>query len=200
MPLGEDWTAAFRACPSVRRYVLLGEMDDGCCGRPCGWRVDTPPCVAESQNLFPDLPRRPDSPPRDSAGGSPDRCQASQDLPRSAPISPLRWETWGYLPPGGDRGSCSVSSTSSGDGEEGEEVEEAEEGGEEGEEGEEEEGGEAWRRVYARSPHATPWGQEGWHRRELHELSAVQLCRTDAPWCSTRHSHTVVFTRGLDRG
>lgn len=34
MPLGHDWTAAFRACPSVRRYLLLGEVDEGCCGRP----------------------------------------------------------------------------------------------------------------------------------------------------------------------
>ena len=34
MPLGVDWTAAFRACPSVRSYLLLGEIDDGCCGRP----------------------------------------------------------------------------------------------------------------------------------------------------------------------
>ena len=34
MPLGQDWTAAFRACPSVRRYLLLGEVDEGCCGRP----------------------------------------------------------------------------------------------------------------------------------------------------------------------
>jgi hypothetical protein len=34
MPLGVDWTAAFRATPSVRSYLLLGETDDGCCGRP----------------------------------------------------------------------------------------------------------------------------------------------------------------------
>jgi hypothetical protein len=34
MPLGRDWTAEIRACPTVRAYVLLGETDDGCCGRP----------------------------------------------------------------------------------------------------------------------------------------------------------------------
>ena len=34
MPLGVDWTAGFRACASVRAYLLLGEVDDGCCGRP----------------------------------------------------------------------------------------------------------------------------------------------------------------------
>ena len=34
MPLGHDWTAAFRACGSVRAYVLIGEVDDGCCGQP----------------------------------------------------------------------------------------------------------------------------------------------------------------------
>ena len=34
MPLGVDWTSAFRSCLSVRLYVMLGEVDDGCCGRP----------------------------------------------------------------------------------------------------------------------------------------------------------------------
>lgn len=34
MPLGVDWTAAFRACASVSVYLLLGEADNGCCGRP----------------------------------------------------------------------------------------------------------------------------------------------------------------------
>ena len=37
MPLGDDWTAAFRAAPSVSHYVLLGEVDDGCCGSP--WKT-----------------------------------------------------------------------------------------------------------------------------------------------------------------
>ena len=34
LPLGSDWTSAFRACTSVCAYVLVGEVDDGCCGRP----------------------------------------------------------------------------------------------------------------------------------------------------------------------
>ena len=34
MPLGDDWTAAFREHMSVRAYVLIGEVDDGCCGEP----------------------------------------------------------------------------------------------------------------------------------------------------------------------
>jgi hypothetical protein len=33
-PFGVDWTAMFRACASVREYVLIGEADDGICGRP----------------------------------------------------------------------------------------------------------------------------------------------------------------------
>ena len=33
-PFGVDWTAAFRACASVREYVLVGEADDGICGKP----------------------------------------------------------------------------------------------------------------------------------------------------------------------
>ncbi len=34
MPFGCDWTALFRAAPSVREYVLIGEADDGICGLP----------------------------------------------------------------------------------------------------------------------------------------------------------------------
>ena len=37
MPLGDDWTEAFRKCKSVAAYLLLGEIDDGCCGDP--WRT-----------------------------------------------------------------------------------------------------------------------------------------------------------------
>lgn len=32
MPMATDWTAAFRACPSVEEYLLLGECFDGACG------------------------------------------------------------------------------------------------------------------------------------------------------------------------
>ena len=32
MPMGEDWTADFRACDSVQEYLLIGEADCGCCG------------------------------------------------------------------------------------------------------------------------------------------------------------------------
>ena len=34
MPSGDDWTAAFRSTPSVQEYILIGEVDDGCCGHP----------------------------------------------------------------------------------------------------------------------------------------------------------------------
>ena len=33
-PMGVDWTAAMRANASVAEYVLVGEADDGMCGRP----------------------------------------------------------------------------------------------------------------------------------------------------------------------
>ena len=121
MPLGQDWSLAMRAAHSVTHYVLVGEVDDGCCGQP--------------------------------------------------------WGTWGYI--AGDDGSCSVSSTSS----------DSSDGGGEAE-------GEAWRRVYVNRPQSTPWGAEGWSRCELDQLSALQICRTDTPWCATRHSRTTVFTRG----
>lgn len=45
MPLGQDWTPLFRACPSVRQYLLIGEPWGGCTGAleqwdiPPGWRI-----------------------------------------------------------------------------------------------------------------------------------------------------------------
>lgn len=41
MPLGEDWTPAFRECPSVRGYLLIGEGPGGCTGTPESF--DAPP-------------------------------------------------------------------------------------------------------------------------------------------------------------
>lgn len=32
MPMGVDWSRAFRNCDDVDEYVLLGEADDGSCG------------------------------------------------------------------------------------------------------------------------------------------------------------------------
>lgn len=52
MPLGEDWTPAFRACPSVRDYLLIGEGPGGCTGTPAsfaappGWRGAFLPAVS----------------------------------------------------------------------------------------------------------------------------------------------------------
>lgn len=34
MSMGADWTAAIRATPSVREYLLIGEVDMGVSGRP----------------------------------------------------------------------------------------------------------------------------------------------------------------------
>ena len=34
MPMGVDWSAAMRSTPSVKEYILVGEIDDGCCGDP----------------------------------------------------------------------------------------------------------------------------------------------------------------------
>lgn len=41
MPGGEDWTPAFRACPSVQAYLLLGEARGGATGTPGSF--DPPP-------------------------------------------------------------------------------------------------------------------------------------------------------------
>ncbi|HET8628431.1 MAG TPA: hypothetical protein VFL91_13490 [Thermomicrobiales bacterium] len=42
MPLGEDWTPAFRACPSVRHYLLIGEGPGGCTGTPASFAAPPP--------------------------------------------------------------------------------------------------------------------------------------------------------------
>jgi len=54
MPLGQDWSVAMRAAASVTHYLLIGEIDDGCCGVP--WRGGPKP----SPNPDPD----PDPDPR----------------------------------------------------------------------------------------------------------------------------------------
>lgn len=53
MPLGRDWTAAFRECTSVSAYLLLGECDDGASGDPWAtWGFDAagsrPDCCPSS--------------------------------------------------------------------------------------------------------------------------------------------------------
>lgn len=37
MPLDEDWTPVFRDEPSVKEYILIGEMDGGSCGSAETW-------------------------------------------------------------------------------------------------------------------------------------------------------------------
>jgi hypothetical protein len=52
MPFGEDWTPAFRACPSVRAYVLVGEALGGSTGTrqaysaPEPWRRESLDAIA----------------------------------------------------------------------------------------------------------------------------------------------------------
>ena len=143
MPLGVDFTAAIRQCESVEAYLLLGEIDNGCCGRP--------------------------------------------------------WLTWGYLCDGDDdAGALSVSSTS---------------GESSSEDGDDDDAAaaerttrpsksrrlhadpDAWRKVYIHEPQRTPFGADGWVRKELKELSDCCICRTDSCWDSTRHAKAVLFSR-----
>jgi len=42
MPLGEDWTPAFRACPAVTDYILIGEGPGGCTGTPESFAAPPP--------------------------------------------------------------------------------------------------------------------------------------------------------------
>ena len=56
--------------------------------------------------------------------------------------------------------------------------------------------GEGWRRVWEHRPEATPFGADGWARRELPEMSKVLLGCTDEPWLAARRSKAVLFSRG----
>ncbi len=42
MPQGEDWTPAFRACPGVREYVLIGEEPGGSTGTRASFEAPPP--------------------------------------------------------------------------------------------------------------------------------------------------------------
>ena len=37
MPMGDDWTAAWRHSPRLREYILIGEAETGCCGH--NWKT-----------------------------------------------------------------------------------------------------------------------------------------------------------------
>eukprot|EP00873_Tetraselmis_striata_P014575 jgi/Tetstr1/434839/TSEL_002554.t1 len=51
-PMGQDWTAAIRATPSVAEYILIGEIDDGICGQPWATWGHHPPgmCWGDSSS------------------------------------------------------------------------------------------------------------------------------------------------------
>lgn len=50
MPESEDWTTDFRAKPSVREYLLIGETDWGYCGNP--WLTWGPPYILDGFERF----------------------------------------------------------------------------------------------------------------------------------------------------
>ena len=136
MPFREDWTAAFRECPTVDAYLLLGECDDGASGDPWAtWGYDVDGCELCS-----------------SPSGS---VQSTSN----ASASP------------GESSATSGACTS------------------------EEDDRDAWRRIYERAPHRTPFGAAGWARQAVPLISSTQIGRTDAPWCNRRHSTAVAFFR-----
>ena len=54
MELGQDWTSSFRACESVREYVLVGEVDAGACGHPWNtWGHTFRDCAAKPGDVAP---------------------------------------------------------------------------------------------------------------------------------------------------
>jgi len=168
MPLGHDWTAAFRRTASIRAYILLGEVDQGCCGRP--WATWGYLCDDDGDA---DL----DLVENSTSGSSSDDADEMEDeIDVPMPPSSKRQRT-------ASSGSASTPMSArlrhSGAG--GESVQDAE----------------AWRRVYMYEPALTPFGAAGWERDEeaLAEISREMLCCTDSPWQATRHAKAVVFRR-----
>lgn len=47
MPPETDWTMAFRHCPSVRQYLIIGEAAGGCTGQLSMWYPEAPWMVHE---------------------------------------------------------------------------------------------------------------------------------------------------------
>ena len=172
MPLGDDWTAAMRALPSVRSYVLLGEVDDGCCGRPWatwGYLCDgdddaADVCVSST-----------------SGSSSDDGSEDGMDGIGGGAASHRA-----HHPEGHREGDCTATAAASGN--RGAIVPS-------GSPREHARVGEAWRRVYEYESHRTPFGRDGWSRAELAEVSATLVCRTDTCWSATRHARAVVFRR-----
>jgi hypothetical protein len=203
MPLGVDWTAAFRATPSVRSYLLLGETDDGCCGRP--WSTWGYMCDGDDDARDVRVSSTSGSSDEDVDGDDEAEAKAGGGEEEEAKAGGGEEEE--AKAGGGDDGA------------------EAQAGGGEEEEADTEAQGtkkrrrdllqaqqsgkrathslqahEAWRRVYQYEPHRTPWGAAGWERiepvEEICERSLV--CCTDVCWSARRHAKAVCFRRRED--
>ena len=176
MPLGMDWTAAFRACASVRTYVLLGEGDDGCCGRPWatwGYLCDgdddaADVCVSSTSGS---------SSGSSSEDGGDDADEEDGDR---IGIRPASSGGGGRAAACGSGGGSAAACGSGGDDTPARVA-----------------CINAWRRVYQYEPQRTPFGAAGWGRAELADVSSSLICRTDACWSSTRHAKAVAFRRAV---
>jgi hypothetical protein len=160
MPLGEDWTALFRQTASVHTYCLLGEVDDGCCGRP--WATWGYLCDDDDDAAGLSV---------DSTSGSDDDGSGSDDAGGNAVAAD---------------DAAMEGDGAGGRGRRAQAMRESDHAADET----------RWRRVYSYEPARTPFGSDGWHRRELKTLSTCMLCATDVCWVATRHAKAVCFSRG----
>jgi hypothetical protein len=254
MPLGHDWTASFRACASLRAYLLLGEVDDGCCGRPWAtWgvlcdgdddaadlevsstsgseeeeeeeeeEVEEEAAEAEAaeavvvtnrdgsdalgratpgtstDGAFAATHTAAPSPPTTLAFDAGSGEAISVPTPQAAicgaaPSSTQQAQGWAHAPSEGGGGEGGDRRTPR---ERGEPCCSGGDGGDGTRRGTRHGAGhdaEAWRRVYAYEPARTPWGGDGWTRREL-GVSAFMVCCTDTCWAARQHAKAVLFAR-----
>ena len=174
MVLNEDWTAAIRACPTVREYILIGEADDGCCGLPWEtWGVD--PDVSWAGDCSSTSSEDEDNPV--------DLEVLGRDIEEETVLQAVT-TAWGVRESEQGRkrdraemesardDAVKLRSTAPSS---------------------------RLRRVYLAAPAKTPFGREGFTRMDLdHEMGRWQLCRTDQRWATTRNSTTVAFVRDAD--
>ena len=176
MPQHQDWTGLFRRCPSMRHYILIGEMDDGCCGHPfLTWGVravaghvrETGPGAAGAAGGHAPAPSSSDDRP---CGTVP-----SHDSQPDATQCPGPVESDSHL------ASASASDSAAACAPEGPPRRASSSGP----------GPEA-----AGDSAVPPYVADGFSRRRLADLSELQLSRTTLVPEGVSFSHTVVFSRG----
>jgi hypothetical protein len=214
MPLGMDWTRQFRSCSSVRAYVLLGETDDGCCGRPwatwgylCDDDDDAADVCVSSTSSDGDSDTSEDNQvaqKQQKVARETEHAASSKQEKRGP-----RWEGDTHVAEGSAHVAALPMQSALANMPAPAPVHIAvplplpvvpqrvfdESSSKRPWIPSLEHAQAAWRQVYAYEPSITPWGATGWERKELVHLSHELICCTDRCWNRNRHAKAVCFQR-----